>query len=114
VSEARTGIAPALALTFGALGSLLPSWAGLPIPLYDPIGRSFRIATLGAPGGPHIEMGYYGIYLVALLGAIVGALIGRVLERGNFARSLSQGLLDAWAFTALGMAAAYQIWTLWP
>jgi hypothetical protein len=112
--SARGGLAPALALTFGALASLLPSWAGLPVVLYDPVGRAFRFATLGAPGGPRIEMGYYGIYLVALVAAVLGGLLGRALERRAFAQKLSQGLLDAWAFTALGMAAAYQIWTLWP
>jgi hypothetical protein len=113
-AKSTGGIAPALMITFAALGSLLPSWAGLPIPLYDPMGRGWRVAVLGTPGGPRIEMGYYGIYLAALVGALLGALLGRALERMKVARTINQALLDAWAFTALALAAAYQAWALWP
>lgn len=106
----RPGVAPALAVTFGALGSLLPSWASVPIPLYDPVGRAWRFAVLGSPGGPPIEIGFYGIYLMALVGALVGAVLGRLLAK----RDPSQAMLDAWAFTSLAVAAAYQLWTLRP
>jgi hypothetical protein len=105
----RSGTAPALAVLCAALGSILPGWARVPIPLYDPAGRAWRLARIGAPGGPRVEMAYYGTYLVALIGFIVGALIGRAIEN-RVARS---ALLDAWAFTALAIALGYQIWMLW-
>jgi len=64
---------------------------------------------MGAPGGPRVEMAYYGIYVVALIGFGVGGVLGRVLER----RVPRSGLLDAWAFTALLIALLYQAWMLW-
>jgi hypothetical protein len=106
----RRGAAPALAVLCAAIASLLPTWTHLPILLYDPIARVFRFAPLGATGGPHVEISYYGVYLTALVGWLIGAGLGVGLGR-FVARSR---LLDAWALTALGVAAAYQITSLWP
>ncbi len=107
--EARGVGAPALALLLGSLASLLPAWARVPILLYDPVARSFRIAPIGAPGGSSIEMSFYGIYLCAALGGVLGAVLGFSLERRG---TLRHGLLQAWALSALGLAAAYQLWSL--
>jgi len=104
--------APALAVVGAAIASVLPGWAHVPIVLYDPIGRAVRVARMGAPGGPAIEMSYYGVYLLALIGALVGAAIGRMLERRDTWRSWP--LANAWAATALGIAASYEVWSIWP
>jgi hypothetical protein len=106
---ARGGTAPAMAVLCAALASILPTWAHLPILLYDPVARSFRFARVVAVGGARVEITFYGIYLGALVGFLFGALLGRVIE-GRVARSR---LLDAWAMTALALAASYQIWMLW-
>jgi hypothetical protein len=98
-----------MAVLCAALASILPSWAHLPILLYDPAARSYRFARVGAAGGARVEITFYGIYLGALVAFVVGAAIGRALE-GRVARSR---LLDAWTLTALGLAASYQIWMLW-
>ena len=104
--------APGLAVVGAALASVLPAWARVPILLYDPVGRALRVARIGAPGGSAVEMSYYGIYLFALFGALLGVVIGRALERS--ARLRSWPLVNAWAATALGVAASYQIWSIWP
>lgn len=104
--------APGLAVVGAALASVLPAWAHVPIVLYDPVGRALRFARIGVPGGPTIEISYYGIYLFALLGALVGIVVGRALERS--ARWRSWPLVNAWAATALAVAASYEIWSIWP
>ncbi len=115
MSEAPTPapaiVAPALAVIGGALASLLPSWAGLPILLYDPVGRAFRLASVGAPGGPTVEISFYGTYAVALVAFVVAGALGAAL-RERLAGAAR--LLAAWAITALVLAAAYQVWSVWP
>lgn len=117
MSEARDpALGPSLAVLGGSLASILPAWAHLPILLYDPIGRAWRLAPLGGGGAsvvapaPTIEITYYGIYAWALAGALAGALCGRLLER----RALSARLPTAWALTSLALAAVYQLWAIWP
>jgi hypothetical protein len=107
--SARGGTAPAIAVLGATLASILPSWAHLPIALYDPVARSFRLARMGVAGGARVEITFYGIYLGALAGFVIGALFGRAIET-RVARS---PLLDAWVLTALALAASYQIWMLW-
>jgi hypothetical protein len=107
-AEART-TAPMVALLFGAIASLLPSWAGVPVLLYDPVTRAVRFARLGAYGGPAVEITFYGTYLFAFVAFIIGALLGLLIEK----RWPRARLLSAWTMTALSLAAAYQIWTLW-
>jgi hypothetical protein len=109
VTPATRTTAPLLALLFGAAASLLPSWAGVPVLLYDPVGHAFRFARVGIYGGPPIEITFYGIYLFAFVAFVVGGLLGRLIEK----RWPQSRLLPAWAMTALLLAAGYQIWTLW-
>jgi hypothetical protein len=103
-------VAPACAVLLGALGSMLPGWARVPILLYDPIGRSLRWGRIGSLGGTPVEITFYGVYLLAAACALVGALIGFALER----RGIRPRLLPAWALTSLVVAASYQAWTIWP
>jgi hypothetical protein len=113
VSQPRDpALAPALAVVGGALASILPGWAHVPVALYDPVARTWRLGQLGstAPGMPAIEITYYGVYAWALVGALVGALAGLLLER----RALSARLPSAWALTALGLALSYHVWSIWP
>lgn len=102
--------APACAVLFGALGSMLPGWARLPILLYDPIARSLRWARIGSMGGTPVEITFYGVYLLAAASAVAGALVGLALDR----RGIRPRLLPAWTLTSLILAAAYQSWTIWP
>ena len=110
-TPARGARAPALAVLCASLASLGPTWAHMPIPLYDPIGRAWRLARIGADGAPRIEMSYYGIYLCAALGGLLGAGLGLVLESRS-QHSPSEGLLPMWALCGLGLAAAYQAFSL--
>ena len=103
--------APALLVIGAALGSIVPSWAHLPILLYAPIERSFRLASIGAPGAPPIEISFYGTYLCAAGFGLIGALVGAAWDRR---RAAAHPLLPAWTLTALALAASYQVWTLWP
>jgi len=103
--------APALLVIGAAIGSVLPSWAHLPIPLYAPVERTLRLAAIGASGGPPIEITYYGTYLCAALAAGLGACIGVFVDRrGNSPHPL----LPAWTLTALGVATGFQLWSVWP
>ena len=112
-TEPRAGVAPALALLCGALGSLLPGWAGAPVALYDPVGRSLRFAPIGAQGAPPVEITFYGVYLWCAFGALLGAVIGIVIDRSS-TLPRAHPLLSAWSLTALGVATAYQLWNVWP
>lgn len=108
------GIAgPAAALLCGALGSLLPGWAAVPVVLYGPVDRVLRFARVGSAGGSAVEISLYGVYLCAALCALVGALIGAAIDRRSDG-TRARPLLTAWALTALGTATAYQVWTVWP
>ncbi len=106
--------APALALLCASLASLLPQWARMPIPLYDPIGRAWRFAVVSGVGAPSIEIAYYGIYACAAVGGLLGAVLGFLLDRHapRTAPQASIGLLPLWALCALGLAALYQSFTL--
>ncbi len=102
---------PALFVLGASLGAIAPGWARVPILLYAPVERSVRWATLGAPGGPRIEITFYGIYLLAACCALALSLVGVVWDRRFEGHS---PLVTAWALTALAVATAYQLWSVWP
>ncbi|MEO6950531.1 MAG: hypothetical protein ABI321_01855 [Polyangia bacterium] len=107
--------APTLFLLGGSLGAIAPGWARVPVLLYAPVERSVRFATLGAPGGPAIEITFYGIYLCAAICALALALVGVLWDRRASGRGAGHSpLLTAWALTALAIATAYQLWNVWP
>ena len=103
--------APTLFLLGGALGAIAPGWVHLPVLLYAPLEHRVRFATLGAPGGPPLEITFYGIYLCAAICALVLGLVGVLWDRRVPGAS---PLLVAWALTALTVATAYQLWSVWP
>ena len=103
--------APTLFVLGAALGAIAPGWARVPILLYAPVERSVRWATLGAPNGPSAEITFYGIYLLAAVSALALGLVGVVWDRRAPGHS---PLLTAWALTALAVATAYQLWSVWP
>lgn len=103
--------APVLFVLGASLGSILPGWAHVPILLYAPVERSLRVAAVGAPGGPAIEITYYGTYLCAGVFGGLGCLLGLAWDRS--ARAMHP-LLPAWTLTALALAASYQLWSVWP
>jgi hypothetical protein len=101
------------ALLCAALGSLLPAWARVPIPLYEPVERTWRIAPMASAGASRIEISFYGVYVCALVVGLVGAGLGLAVERRWPVRSADAvSLLPMWALCAVLLAAAYQIFTL--
>lgn len=95
-----------------ALAYVIVDYAKVPHPVYDPLGRSWRLAARVSG----VPMGYVGQWLYALLaGTVVGGvawwLAGK--RRGPVAdRTL--GLLAAWTGTAWLVAVGYYAWNNWP
>lgn len=90
----------------------LPIYAKLTRPFYDPTARRWFIADHAPP----IPMGYYGMLLWGVCGAIVcGAIayfISSRLRRAPGERAFS--LAAAWSLTAIAIVAAYFTWNNWP
>lgn len=97
----------ALALIGFCLAYIMPSYAHTPNFFYDPLNHRW---TFGASPGP-IPMGYLGMCGYGLCGAAIGVLVSFVAPKLE-KRGVS--LLGAWALTALWLASAYFVWSLWP
>ena len=98
-----------------ALAYALPSVAGLPLVIYEPLAHRF---SLGLPAGG-VTLGYFGQVLWGLLGGLLGSLLGAGMGFGaaRRGRSLTEAtsiLAAAWALTALALVGAYFTWLNWP
>jgi hypothetical protein len=72
------------------LAYLAQSLGRLPVPLYDPLERSFTLAAQGA-APPGLAMAWFGATALALAAAFgVGAIAWLASGRGPFARGLGR------------------------
>ena len=109
MTPARHYFAACAALCGFALGYALPLYARLPLPVYDPIARSWSITS--KVGG--IPMGYVGQVIWGLVAALLcGTIAAAVTRKQPSARAF--GLWAAWSLTALGVVMAYFAWNNWP
>jgi hypothetical protein len=99
-------------VTAFALGYVGVDYGKVPHPTYDPLAHGWRLAgrTSGVP------MGYYGLWLYALIAALIvgGAVWLWTGRRSAPARDGTLALLAAWAGTAWAIAAGYFAWMNWP
>ena len=78
-----------------------------PVPIYDPVGGAWRVDRVASP----VEMVWYGRVMLAWAVAVPAGALGRLAGR----RGLAFGpLWEAWAFTALGLAALLSAVAVWP
>ena len=97
-----------LALIGFCVAYLLPSYATAPNLFYDPLAHRW---SFGASSGP-IPLGYVGMFAYGVSGALVGVLVSLLVSARVSARTL--GLFAVWALSALWLAVAYFVWSLWP
>jgi hypothetical protein len=95
-----------------ALAYVTVDYAKIPRPFYDPLARSWRLATR-VPG---VATGYFGQWLYALAAAVlIGSLTWLIAgRRQRPVADRTLGLLAAWAVTAWLLAAGYYVWNNWP
>ena len=98
----------ALALIGFCAGYIVPSYAKAPNLFYDPLAHRW---LFGASPGP-IPLGYAGMCLYGVAGALVGVLASVVISSRRSSRGLA--LLAAWCAAALWLSVAYFTWSLWP
>ena len=98
----------ALAVIGFCAAYLVPSYARAPNLFYDPLAHRW---LFGASPGP-IPLGYVGMCLYGIVGALVGAAIAQVLPARLSLRTVA--LLAAWTIAALWLTLAYFVWSLWP
>jgi hypothetical protein len=108
---ARIYFASCAALVGYAIAYLLPVWARLPRPIYDPIARSwFWRADVG-----NIPLGYYGLIAYGVAGALIAFALTFAITRALKEPSeRGYGLWAAWALTALCVVGAWFAWNNWP
>ncbi|MEZ4402292.1 MAG: hypothetical protein R3B06_19865 [Kofleriaceae bacterium] len=109
---ARTQLVAVAAIIGGALAYALCDWGGWTRLTFDPyLGTWSWRAGATQP----VPINYYGNLLWAAGGSAAGAAIGWGLARvPALARPAARGLGVAWALTAVGLAAFYYLWSLWP
>lgn len=99
------------AIIGGAFAYAASDWGRWPRLLYLPLSGELMTAPTGA-----IAIHYAGLIAWGTGGACTGALVGavacRVVPRQWPVRVYQ--LLGAWAITAMLLAAAYFLWSLWP
>jgi hypothetical protein len=107
----RAYFASCVALCTAALAYLLPVYARLPRPIYDPVARHWTLdRSVGA-----VPIGYYGQISYALvLGALAFALTSLVTRALREPTERGYGLWAAWSLTALGVVLAWFAWNNWP
>ncbi|HJZ86530.1 MAG TPA: hypothetical protein VKN99_15220 [Polyangia bacterium] len=96
-----------------ALGVLVPAYGRWPAPTYDPAARRWFVSRFPGP----LPIGYYGLVLYGLAGALVGAGLARALRRPGRRAEGSEASIwlgAAWALTALVVVGAYYTFQLWP
>ena len=94
-----------------ALAYALPSYAHFRNYFYDPIAHRWLWTNTPGP----VPMGYYGLQVWGLSGALFSAGIASLATR--FMRPASERghiLWGAWALTALLIVLAYFTWNNWP
>lgn len=94
-----------------SVGYALPTYARLPLLIYDPVARSWKWAAMA--GG--VPMGYYGMLLYGIVGALVGfALSNLFFRRENALAGRWKSLWSAWTLTLALLVMSYFAWGNWP
>ena len=108
----RANVIATCALIAAAFAYAACSWGAWPKLTYLPVTGEL---TMHPPPGA-IAMTYLGIIAWGVGGAACGAILGAALcmivRRPWADRTLR--LLGAWAITAVGLAAGFYAWSLWP
>jgi hypothetical protein len=111
-SSDRAYFSGCAALIGFAFGYALPSYARLPRAFYDPIARRWHFVAKMGP----IPMGYVGLILWGIAGAIVAAALAGVIT-ARLTREPSErsyALWGAWAMSAVAVVLGYFAWNNWP
>lgn len=105
----------ACAMAVGFIGAYcLAEWAALPKLTYFPIEGEWQLWS--RPPGP-VPMGYVGMILWGVGGALIAAALAWAITRRVPARALSDGairLVAAWTLSAFALGGAFFTWNLWP